>query len=77
MKKDAKFEGMTFCITGTLSQLRENVIFYISDNGGTVTNTVSSKTTYLLVGDNPGSSKMSGAKQFGTKIINEEDLENM
>ncbi len=77
MKKDAKFVGMTFCITGTLSQLRDNVIFYISDNGGTVTNTVSSKTTYLIVGDNPGSSKMSAAKLHNTKIINEEDLENI
>jgi DNA ligase (NAD+) len=44
--------------------------------GGKVTNTVSSKTDYLIVGENPGS-KLGKARQLGVKTINEDEFEKL
>ncbi|MDK2900612.1 MAG: ligase, partial [Thermosipho sp. (in: thermotogales)] len=44
--------------------------------GGKVTNTVSSKTDYLLVGEKPGS-KYQKALELGVKIINEDEFKKM
>lgn len=68
--------GMIFVITGELSRQREFVKKEIEDNGGKVTSAVSKKTTYLLLGDNPGS-KYQKAQELGIKIINEMDLYNI
>ena len=45
----------------------------IKNRGGKVTNSISKKTTYLLLGKEPGS-KLVKAQQFGTRILSEQDF---
>jgi len=78
-KSDEKgvLSGLTFVVTGALSEFtRQQVKSYIQENGGKVTGSVSKKTNFLLVGDNPGS-KLSKAKSLGVQIIGEEGLRRM
>ena len=50
---NVEFEGKTFCVTGVLSGMtRKELQSKIQDLGGIPTNNVSSKTDYLVVGDN-------------------------
>ncbi len=68
------FEGMTFVITGTLPTLqREEAASMIKERGGKVSSSVSKKTSYLLLGADPGS-KYEDAKKLGVKIIGEEEF---
>jgi DNA ligase (NAD+) len=63
--------GQTFVLTGTLSSLsREEAKEIIEEMGGVVSSSVSSKTTYLVVGDSPGS-KLDKAQKFGIPVLNE------
>ena len=69
--------GKTFVLTGTLSEMsREEAKKKIIENGGSVSSSVSSKTSYVLAGENPGS-KYSDAQKNGVKIISEKDFLNM
>lgn len=71
------FTGLTFVITGTLPTFsREAAKEFIEAHGGKVTDSVSKKTNYLVLGENPGS-KLEKAKALGVKIISEEDLKKM
>ncbi|HPH95509.1 MAG TPA: NAD-dependent DNA ligase LigA [Anaerolineaceae bacterium] len=64
-------EGMTFVITGTLPNLsRDQARELIQNNGGKVTDSVSKKTSYLLLGAEPGS-KLTKAQELGVKILDE------
>ncbi|MBK7455577.1 MAG: NAD-dependent DNA ligase LigA [Anaerolineales bacterium] len=73
-KKEGSFTGLTFVVTGTLPTLsRDGVKEYIEQNGGKVTDSVSKKTSYLVLGENPGS-KAEKAQTLGVKIINEAEL---
>ena len=49
---------------------------FIESNGGKVTDSVSKKTSYLVLGENPGS-KFEKAKSFGVKIIDEAELKRL
>jgi DNA ligase (NAD+) len=65
---------MTFVVTGTLPSLsREEVKDLIQQNGGKVTDSISKKTSYLVVGENPGS-KLEKARELGVKILDEPGL---
>ncbi|MFA6039427.1 MAG: NAD-dependent DNA ligase LigA [Candidatus Peribacteraceae bacterium] len=71
------FAGKTFVVTGTLPTLsREQARQMIKDRGGNVSGSVSKKTDYLLLGENPGS-KMDDAKKFGTEVLDEETFLKM
>lgn len=71
------FAGLTFVITGTLpAWSREEAKAFIESHGGKVTDSVSKKTSYLVLGENPGS-KFEKAKALGIKIIGEEELRKM
>jgi DNA ligase (NAD+) len=70
------FEGKTFVLTGTLKITRDEAKKLIEDLGGKVTDSVSRKTSYVVVGSEPGS-KFQKAKELGVKIINEKEFENM
>ena len=48
----------------------------IKELGGAVSDNVSKKTSYVLVGENPGS-KVRKAQQLGTPIINEDEFEQL
>lgn len=68
------FSGLIFVVTGTLPTFsREGVKEYIQDRGGKVTDSVSSKTNYLVAGENAGS-KLEKAAALGVKIIDENHL---
>ena len=69
--------GKTFVITGTLSKERDEYAYDIKQLGGRVTSSVSKKTTYLVVGDSPGNSKLKKARDVGTEQIDETQLMEM
>jgi len=70
-------ESLTFVLTGTLPGMnRDEAKKLIQQNGGKVSSSISSKTDYLLAGENPGS-KYDQAKELGVKIIGEEELGEM
>ena len=74
---EGKFFGLTFVITGTLPTFsRETAKELIESNGGKVTDSVSKKTSYLVLGEAPGS-KYEKAKSLGVKIIGEEELKKL
>lgn len=69
--------GMTFVLTGTLPTLsRDEAAALIEAHGGKVTGSVSKKTSYVLMGDAPGS-KADKARQLGVPIIGEDELWQM
>jgi DNA ligase (NAD+) len=68
------FLSKTFVLTGTLSKFsREEAEEKISNLGGKAVSSISKKTDFVLVGENPGS-KLSKAQALGIKIINEKDF---
>jgi DNA ligase (NAD+) len=68
------FTQKTFVITGTLENFsREEAGDKIIAFGGKITSGVSSKTDFLLVGENAGS-KLDKAKKLGVKILSEDDF---
>jgi DNA ligase (NAD+) len=70
-------DGMTFVITGTLPNWsRDDAKEFIESHGGKVTDSVSKKTSYLVLGDGPGS-KYDKAKSLGVKILDEEGLKKL
>ena len=76
-KQSDAFAGMTFVVTGTLPAFsRDDAKAFIESHGGKVTDSVSRKTGYLVLGENPGS-KFEKAKALGVKIIGEEELRKM
>jgi len=63
-------EGLTFVITGTLEGLtRDEAKQLVERHGGQVTGSVSGKTSYLVVGENPGASKVNRARELGVPEI--------
>ncbi|MDI6770429.1 MAG: NAD-dependent DNA ligase LigA [Anaerolineales bacterium] len=69
--------GMTIVVTGTLAGFsRDEVKAYIESHAGKLTDSVSKNTSYLLLGENPGS-KLEKAKALGVKVIGEEELRKM
>jgi DNA ligase (NAD+) len=76
-KKDGKFTGLTFVVTGTLPNFsRNDAKEFIESNGGKVTDSVSKKTSYLVLGENPGS-KFDKAKSLGVNIVDEAGLKKL
>ena len=69
--------GKTFVLTGALpTWSRQEASEIIKRHGGKVTNSVSSKTDYVLVGENPGA-KLQKALELGVSTISEADLRKM
>jgi DNA ligase (NAD+) len=67
--------GSTYVITGTLEQFtREEAQAELEARGAKVTNSVSSKTTGLVVGEEPGTSKLTKAQRSGVELLTEDDL---
>lgn len=66
--------GLTFVLTGTLPTLtRDQAKQLIQDAGGKVTSSVSSKTNYLVVGEEAGS-KLKKAQELGIRQLSEAEL---
>jgi DNA ligase (NAD+) len=68
------FKGLTFVLTGTLPNLsREEAKRLIEAAGGKVSSSVSTKTNYVVVGEDPGS-KFIKAQELGVATVNEDQL---
>ena len=68
-------KGKTFVLTGTLAGMtREDATAKIEALGGKVTSSVTAKTSYLVVGENPGS-KLAKAEKLGVEVVDEGRLE--
>ncbi|MDO5331285.1 MAG: NAD-dependent DNA ligase LigA [Bacillota bacterium] len=76
-KKDNRFEGKTFVLTGTLpSMSRDEASAIIESFGGKASGSVSKKTSYVLAGEAAGS-KLTKAQELGIEIIDEEKFREM
>ena len=72
IKENENFSNKTFVLTGTLEiYTRDEAKQIIEENGGTTSSSVSSKTSAVIVGKNPGS-KYEKAKKLGIDIWTEE-----
>lgn len=72
-----KLDGLKFVLTGTLPTMtRDEAKALIESNGGKCSGSVSSKTNYVLAGEEAGS-KLTKAQQLGVAVITEEELLSM
>lgn len=68
------FDGMTFCLTGSLQRPRKEVQLTIKAAGGKVVGSVSSQLSVLVAGEKAGS-KLTKAESLGVEIWSEQQLE--
>jgi len=74
IQQEQTLTGKTFVITGTLSSMgRDETKQLLQTRGAKVTGSVSKKTSYVVVGDNPGS-KAVKAEQLGVEVLDEPAL---
>ena len=71
---ESPLAGKIFVLTGTLIRPRRELKERLEELGATVTGSVSSKTTYLVAGENAGS-KLDKAGKLGVEILDENGLE--
>jgi DNA ligase (NAD+) len=72
---DASFAGLTFVLTGSMQhRTRDEAAEEIDVRGGKVTSSVSKKTSYVVVGESPGS-KLAKAEELGVTILDEPAFE--
>jgi DNA ligase (NAD+) len=77
LESDQLFSGQTFVLTGTLPGIsRQEAKKFIESHGGRMIGSVSKKTSYLVVGENPGS-KFDKAKDLGVPILDEAGLRQL
>lgn len=74
-KKSGALDGKSFVVTGTLESMSRDIAAErIRAQGGTFQTSVTKDTTYLVVGENVGASKLQKAHDYGIIIISEKDL---
>jgi len=67
--------GHAYVITGTLERMtREEAKAALEAKGAKVSDSVSSKTTGVIVGEEPGASKLTKAQRAGVPLLSEADL---
>ena len=70
-------EGKTFVVSGVFEMSRNDLKKLIEDNGGKVSSSISSKTSFLIAGDKMGPSKLQKAEKLEVTIISESDFLEM
>jgi DNA ligase (NAD+) len=71
------FNGKNFVLTGSLKKYkRTEAVDLIKERGGKVTDSVTKKTNYLLVGEDPGS-KLDKARDLSVEILTEEKFNQL
>jgi DNA ligase (NAD+) len=74
-KKTGRLANNNFVITGTLKTMsRDEVADQIRFRGGTFQTAIARDTTYLIVGENGGTSKLKKAREYGVQTIDETKL---
>ena len=77
-QRTEKLKGLSIVISGTFDKYsRDEYKSMIEQNGGKNSGSISSKTSYVLAGDNMGPAKLEKAKSLGIPIINEDDFLKM
>ena len=72
VRKEQRFRGLTFVLTGTLTSMsRDQARRAIVAQGGRVTGAITKKTSYLVVGEDPGS-KLQKAVALGVETLDEQ-----
>jgi DNA ligase (NAD+) len=73
-----KLSGKTFVVSGVFEQFsRDDLKKAIEDNGGKVGSSISTKTDFVVAGDNMGPAKLEKAKQLKISIISENEFITM
>ncbi len=73
-----KLEGKTFVVSGVFTHFsRDEIKLKIEENGGKNAGSISTKTTYVLAGENMGPAKLEKASALGIQIISENDFIEM
>ncbi len=72
-----KLEGQTFVVSGVFEMSRNDLKKLIEDNGGKVSGSISSKTSYVVAGENMGPSKLAKAESLSIPIIDEKEFLKM
>ncbi|UGU16111.1 NAD-dependent DNA ligase LigA [Sinomicrobium kalidii] len=73
-----KLKELTFVVSGVFETLSRNELKkHIEDNGGKVASSISSRTSYVVAGDNMGPSKKDKAEKLGIPIISEHEFLEM
>lgn len=68
-------KGQTFVVSGVFETISRNDLKkMIEDNGGKVSSSISSKTSFLVAGDKMGPSKRTKAETLGVPIISEQEF---
>jgi len=77
VRKGDKLKGQTFVFTGVLrSFTRDEAKRLVEEQGGRVSSSVTKKTSYVIVGEDPGS-KLDVAKSLGIAILDEEGFKRL
>ena len=72
---EGPLKGETYVITGTLEGFtRDEAAAQLEARGAKVVNSVSGKTTGLVVGEEPGNSKLTKARKLEVPLLTEEEL---
>ena len=70
--------GKSFVVSGVFKNFsRDELKKNIESNGGRISSSISSKTNYLVAGDNMGPKKKEKAEKLDIKIISENELSNL
>ena len=73
----SRIAGQSFVFTGELQHFtRDEAERLVESLGGRASSSVSKKTDYVVIGENPGS-KLDKAKELGIKIITEEEFRKL
>lgn len=76
-RPDGPLSGLSFCVTGTLSEPRDSIHSQIEALGGEVHTSVKKGTSYLVTGDKVGKAKIEGAEKKGARVIDEQGLRTL
>jgi DNA ligase (NAD+) len=70
-----KLNGQIFVVSGVFSKFsRDELKQLIEDNGGKLGSSISSKTNYVVAGENMGPAKLEKANQLGIPILSEDEF---